>query len=219
MFAVRREGALRGPGLLFVVSGPSGAGKDTIVEAVRHGHPQLRYSVSATTRPARAGERDGESYFFLDRGTFERRREAGAFLETKEYNGNLYGTPRAFVERMLADGYDVVAKPEVSGALAIQTAFAGAVLVFLLPDRFSHLGVRLQDRRTESTEAIAERLAIAHDELGAIRRFDYAVVNAQTAVDSPDQLPAVQDLAAIIRSERLRIHHYDDSFIETIRNT
>ena len=203
-----------GPGLLFVVSGPSGAGKDTVVDALRHRLPRLRYSVSATTRPQRTGEREGEAYFFLDHDLFERKAAAGEFLETKEYNGNLYGTPRSFVEQTLGDGYDVIMKPEVNGALAVKASFPKAVLIFLLPDKFSHLKLRLAARRTESNEEIASRLAIAHEELHSIRKFDYVVINEQSA--SPDEsLPAIDDLAAIVHAERLRIHHYDD---QTIRN-
>src|SRR5579871_1051340 len=135
-----------GPGLLFVVSGPSGAGKDTLVDALRARLQRLRYSVSATTRSARPGEIEGEHYFFLTREEFERRRDAGGFLECYEYNDNLYGTPRDFVERTLLQGYDLVMKPEVNGALAIKKAFPDAVLIFLAPDKFSHLRVRLLAR-------------------------------------------------------------------------
>jgi guanylate kinase len=203
-----------GPGLLFVVSGPSGAGKDTLVDGLRTRMPRLRYSVSATTRSPRPGEREGEAYFFFDRELFERKAAAGEFLETKEYNDQLYGTPRSFIEQTLSDGYDIIMKPEVIGALAIKRSFPEAVLIFLLPDKFSHLELRLTNRRTESNEQIAARLAIAHEELGSIRQFDYAVINAQTVLPE-GSLPAIDDLEAIIRAERHRIHHYDD---ETFRN-
>jgi guanylate kinase len=203
-----------GPGLLFVVSGPSGAGKDTVVDGLRTRMPRLRYSVSATTRSPRPGEREGEAYFFFDRDLFERKAAAGEFLETKEYNAHLYGTPRSFIEQTLADGYDIIMKPEVNGALAIKQAFPEAVLIFLLPDKFSHLELRLTNRRTETNEQIAARLAIAHEELGSIRQFDYALINGQ-ADPAEGSLPAIDDLEAVIRAERHRIHHYDD---ETFRN-
>ncbi len=208
----------RGPGLLFVVSGPSGAGKDTVVDALRTRMPRLRYSVSATTRAPRPGERDGESYFFLDRSVFERKAGGGEFLETKEYNGNLYGTPRSFVEGTLADGYDVVMKPEVVGALAVKAAFPLAVLVFLLPDKFSHLRMRLAARRTESNDSIAERLAIAHEELTQIRNFDYVIINEQAPPERRTSPPAVDDLEAIVRAERFRIHHYHDDTFRNVAN-
>lgn len=204
--------------MLFVVSGPSGAGKDTVVDALRTRMPQLRYSVSATTRSPRDGEVDGSAYFFLGRDQFERMAARGDFLETREYNGNLYGTPRSFLEKTLREGYDVVMKPEVNGALAIKRAFPAAVLVFLLPDKFSHLQQRLAERRTESQEEIAARLAIADREYAAIPNFDYVVINEQTARVS-DDLPAVDDLEAIVRAERFRIHHYNDSDLKLLRES
>jgi len=209
----------QGPGLLFVVSGPSGAGKDTVVDLLRTRMPRLRYSVSATTRSPREGEREGEAYFFLDRDLFEEKSTAGAFLETNAYNGHLYGTPRSFIESTLADGYDVIMKPEVRGALAIKAAFPLAVLIFLLPDKFSHLRLRLAARRTESNEEIAERLAIAHAELKQIRRFDYVIINEQAPPEARESLPAVDDLEAIVRAERFRIHHYDDDTFRNVEHT
>ncbi len=202
---------MHGPGLLFVISGPSGAGKDTLVEALRARLPRLRYSVSATTRAPRPGEVDGESYFFLTREEFERRIAAGGFLEWREYNGNLYGTPRDFVERTLDEGYDVVMKPEVHGALAVKAAYPDAVLIFLLPDKFSHLRKRLMERRTETNEEIARRLEIAHEEMKFIRRFDYLVINVQRRPED-----AVRDLQAILQAERLRIHRYSEDSLKRV---
>jgi len=208
-----------GPGLLFVVSGPSGAGKDTVVDTLRTRMPRVRYSVSATTRPPREGEREGEAYFFLDRDLFEEKMAANAFLETNEYNGHIYGTPRAFIEGTLADGYDVIMKPEVHGALAIKAAFPLAVLIFLLPDKFSHLRLRLAARRTETNDEIAARLAIAHAELQQIRRFDYVIINDPAPPERRDTLPAVDDLEAIVRAERFRIHHYNDDIFRNVEKT
>jgi guanylate kinase len=205
---------IAGPGLLFVVSGPSGAGKDTLVEALRAQMPRLRYSVSATTRANRPGEREGEHYFFLGRDEFERRRSEGGFLEWKEYNGELYGTPRDFVGKTLAEGYDLVMKPEVNGALATKSAFPDAVLIFLVPDRFTHLRDRLLARRTETNEEIAGRLEIAHQEMRSIRNFDYIVINEQGC---PEQ--AVRDLHAILQAERFRIHRYTDDSLENVEHS
>ncbi|HET7815651.1 MAG TPA: guanylate kinase [Candidatus Baltobacteraceae bacterium] len=203
-----------GPGLLFVVSGPSGAGKDTLVDALRARLPRLRYSVSATTRAPRPGEREGEHYFFLERDEFERRRAAGGYLEWREYNGNLYGTPRDFVERTLTEGYDLVMKPEVNGALAVKKAFSDAVLIFLAPDRFSHLRARLLARRTETNEEIAARLEIAHQEFKFVRSFDYIVINEESRSEE-----AVKDLQAILQAERFRIHRFDDDSIRKLEDS
>jgi guanylate kinase len=203
-----------GPGLLFVVSGPSGAGKDTLVDALREMLPRLRYSVSATTREPRPGEVHGEHYFFLSREEFERRSRARGFLEWREYNDNLYGTPRDFVEDTLTEGYDLIMKPEVNGALAIKRAFPDAVLIFLAPDRFSNLRTRLLARRTETTEEIARRLEIAHEEFKFVREFDYIVINAEARSDE-----AVRDLQAILQAERFRIHRYSDDSIRELEHS
>jgi guanylate kinase len=208
------ENVLTGPGLLFVVSGPSGAGKDTLVEGLKARHGRLLYSVSATTRPPRPGEREGIDYFFLDRPEFERRLADGAFLEHREYNENLYGTPRSFIDEALRAGYDVVSKPEVNGALAVKRAFPDAVLIFIVPDRFSHLRSRLEARRTETNEQIAARLEIAHDEFTYVRRFDYLVINEEAR---PEQ--AVDDLEAIVHAERFRIHRYPETRLKELEDT
>lgn len=205
---------ITGPGLLFVVSGPSGAGKDTLVEGLRENRPSLRYSVSATTRTARPEEREGEHYFFLSAADFTRLREDGGLLEWREYNGNLYGTPRDYIERTLTEGYDVILKPEVNGALAVKAAYPDAVLIFLVPDRFSNLRERLLARRTETNEEIARRLEIAQQEMKFIRRFDYIVVNAQDRTQE-----AVRDLDAILQAERFRIHRYPDDSIRRVESS
>jgi guanylate kinase len=203
---------ISGPGLVFVVSGPSGAGKDTLVDALLVRLPRLRYSISATTRPPRAGEEDGKHYFFLSREEFERRLTAGQLLEWREYNGNLYGTPRDYIERTVAEGYDLIMKPEVNGALAVKSAYPDAVLIFLVPDRFSRLRERLLARRTETNEQILERLETAQAEFNFIRSFDYVVVNAEGQREE-----AVADLQAILQAERFRIHRYSEESIESIR--
>jgi guanylate kinase len=211
--ALRARGirVITGPGLLFVVSGPSGAGKDTLVDALRARMPRLRYSVSATSRAPRPGEREGEHYFFLTREAFEARQTVGGFLEWREYNGHLYGTPRDFVEATLHQGYDLIMKPEVNGALAVKTAYPDAVLIFLVPDKFSQLRERLLARRTETNEEIARRLAIAQQEMKYIRKFDYIVMNEQGRSEQ-----ATSDLQAILQAERFRIHRYSDDSIASV---
>jgi len=199
---------------LFVVSGPSGAGKDTLVEALMKRHPRLRYSVSATTRDPRPGERDTVDYYFLTRDEFVRRHLADGFLETREYNGKLYGTPRAFVDDKLREGYDIIMKPEVNGALAIKERFPGAVLIFLVPDKFSHLQSRLEARRTETNAEIAARMEIAHQEFTYVKHFDYLLINEEAR---PHE--AVADLEAIVRAERFRINRYEDARIKELENT
>jgi guanylate kinase len=209
-----RRLVISGPGLLFVVSGPSGAGKDTLVEALKARHQRLLYSISSTTRAPRPGERDAVDYFFLDREEFIRRRGNDGFLEWREYNGHLYGTPRSFIDESLRAGFDVIMKPEVNGALAIKERYPSAVLIFLVPDKFSNLRRRLEARRTETNEQIAARLEIAHQELTYVRSFDYLVINEQAHPEI-----AVDDLEAIVRAERFRIHRLPDKRIKELENT
>ncbi len=159
-------------------------------------------------------ERDGEHYFFVSKTDFEERLRGGGLLEWREYGGNLYGTPRDYVERSLSEGYDVIVKPEVNGALAVKAAYPDAVLIFLVPDRFSNLRERLLARRTETNEEIARRLEIAQLEMKFIRSFDYIVVNAQ---DRPEE--AVRDLDAILQAERFRIHRYPDDSIRRVETS
>ena len=208
---MRRSSVLTGPGLLFVVSGPSGAGKDTLVDGLRLRHERLKYSVSATTRAPRPGEREGIEYFFVTREAFEQKLAEGGFLEHRLYNDHLYGTPRSFINEALLNGYDVIMKPEVNGAIAIKERFPEAVLIFIVPDRFSLLQTRLEARRTESNDVIAARLAIAHEELRYVRLFDYLLVNQEARPDV-----AVEDLEAIVRAERMRIYRYPDTRIKEI---
>ncbi len=196
------------------MSGPSGAGKDTLVDGLRKRHDKLLYSVSATTRAPRPGERDGIDYFFVTREEFEQRIAGDGFLEFRVYNDNLYGTPRSFIDEALLAGYDVIMKPEVNGALAIKERFPDAVLVFIVPDHFSLLQSRLEARRTETNESIARRLAIAHEELRFVRRFDYLLVNEEARPDA-----AVDDLESIVHAERMRIHRYPDTRIKEIEET
>lgn len=135
-------------------------------------------------------------------------------MEWREYNGNLYGTPRSFIEEALGGGWDVVSKPEVNGALAVKRAFPDAVLIFIVPDRFSHLRSRLEARRTETNEQIAARLEIAHDEFTFVRHFDYLVVNEEA---HPQR--AVDDLEAILRAERYRIHRYPETRLKELEDS
>ncbi len=173
----------------------------------------MLYSISSTTRIPRPGERDAVDYFFLDREEFVRRRAGDGFLEWREYNGHLYGTPRSFIDESLSSGFDVIMKPEVNGALAIKACYPNAVLIFLVPDKFSNLRRRLEARRTETNQQIAARLEIAHQELTFVRSFDYLVINEQAHPEI-----AVDDLESIVRAERFRIHRLPDTKIKEVES-
>ena len=184
--------------MLLVVSGPSGVGKDSLVEELRREEPTLAYSTSATTRPPRPGEVDGIHYFFITRPSFERMMAEDAFIETREYANNLYGTPKRFVLDALAAGRDVIMKPEVNGALAIKRAFPHAVLVFLTAPSDDALAQRLERRSTETPAGIARRLEIAKMEERFVTDYDYLIVN--------DALPAaLGQLRSVLTAERLKV--------------
>jgi guanylate kinase len=184
--------------VLLVVSGPSGVGKDSLIEELRRQEPTLAYSTSATTRPARPGEIDGVHYFFIARQLFEKMMAEDAFIETREYANNLYGTPKRFVLESLAAGRDVIMKPEVNGALAIKRAYPQAVLVFLTAPSEDALVQRLERRSTETPANIARRLEIAKTEGRFVTDYDYLIVN--------DSLPtAIEQLRAVLTAERLKV--------------
>lgn len=162
---------------LFVVSGPSGVGKGTLVYLVREQRPDLGLTVSATTRQPRPGEVDGVSYHFLTNDDFDRRVEAGEFLEWANVHGNRYGTLASEVDRNLSAGKSVILEIDVQGALNVRKVFPDAVLVFIEPPSMEVLEQRLRGRETESEESLRLRLADAAGELELAPRYDERIVN------------------------------------------
>lgn len=162
---------------LTVITGPSGVGKGTLVGQLLHRHPQIWLSVSATTRAPRAGEVEGQSYFFLSRERFEQQVAEGGFLEWAEFAGNLYGTPRAPVEAQLAAGRPVLLEIELEGARQVRQSFPAAFQLFIKPPSFEELERRIRGRGTDSEAAIVRRLERAQVELAAEGEFDAALVN------------------------------------------
>jgi len=164
-------------GLLIVLSGPSGVGKGTVCSQLRQKRNDLIYSVSATTRVPREGEIDGVNYFFKTREQFQEMIAQDALLEYAEYVGNYYGTPRDFVDRMLAEGKDVILEIEVQGALKVKQKFPEGIFIFLLPPSMDVLEQRITGRGTENADVISHRMTAAVEEMNLIRYYDYAVVN------------------------------------------
>ncbi|MDX1648505.1 MAG: guanylate kinase [Myxococcota bacterium] len=182
-------------GIPFVVSAPSGTGKTTVCRALVERDPGIEFSVSHTTRPMRAGERDRVDYHFVSPETFRRLVEAGAFVEHAEYAGHGYGTSAAALEEPLAQGRDLLLEVEVQGAAQLRERRPDAVFVFLLPPSLEVLEQRLRGRGTDSDDAVNLRLAAAQRELRAVSGFDYVVVNE-------DLEEAIEALRAIVDAER-----------------
>lgn len=165
-------------GLALVISAPSGAGKSTLIRRLRADFPSFGFSISCTTRAPREGEVDGRDYHFLDRRTFEDRRDAGYFAEWAEVHGNCYGTPLEPVRQALAEGRDLIFDIDVQGARQLRASLPEATLVFVLPPSRAELLRRLTLRGTDSAETIARRMANARQEIAAAPEFDYLVINA-----------------------------------------
>jgi len=179
-----------GTGTVFVVTGPSGVGKGTLISRVRERLPELAVSISATTREPRAGEVDGHDYFFLGEAEFLEKVERGEFVEHARYSGNLYGTLRSEVEEKAADGHGVILEIELQGARQIRSTMPDAVQVFVAPPEFETLRARLEERGTDGPEAIAARLEVAAQELEARDEFEHQLVNDDLDL-AVDQLEAV----------------------------
>jgi guanylate kinase len=188
---------------LLVLSAPSGGGKSSIARNLLQGRDDLGYSVSATTRPLREGERDGVDYHFLSREEFLRRREAGEFLESATYGGQLYGTLRSEIERIFAAGRHAVLDIEIQGARQIRASFPNSLHLFVLPPSAEVLIGRLRGRNTEPPEVVRERVTRAAEELEAVVEYDYVVVNQDLVI-------AVAQVAAILDAEARRVSRQDD---------
>lgn len=179
---------------VFVITGPSGVGKGTLIAALRERLPDLELSISATTRPPRNGEGDGRDYHFKTPEEFDRLVADGAFLEHATYSGNRYGTLRSEVEDALARGHAVALEIEVQGARQVSEAMPEAVLIFVAPPDPEALRERLRARGTDSEEAIERRLKVAESELDARDEFTYAIVNDEVE-------RAERELERIVRRE------------------
>lgn len=187
-------------GLLIVLSGPSGVGKGTVRSAIfQQEDVEFVYSISATTRPMRNGEREGIDYFFKTRDQFEEMIASNSLLEYAEYVNNYYGTPLDYVEDMLERGKDVFLEIEVKGAIQVREKMPDGVFIFLTPPSLEELENRLIGRGTDATDVIAKRIQTAKEEMELLEHYDYAVENDNVET-------AVEKIKAIIQTEHLRVH-------------
>lgn len=168
---------MKANGKLFVISGSSGVGKGTLLKELLYQHPDLKLSISATTRKPRPGEIDGVNYFFTKKEDFEVAVKNGEFLEWAEFNGNYYGTKEAYVRKKLDEGKNLILEIETRGALQIKEKLPNSILIFILPPSYEELEHRLRGRNTEDEETIQNRLKEANREIECSKQYDYRVVN------------------------------------------
>ena len=184
-------------GKTFIISGPSGVGKGTIVKALLAERDDIYLSISATTREPREGEQDGVHYHFIDVARFRDLIEEDAFLEYAEYVGNFYGTPKRFVDKAMDRGQDVILEIDVQGAMQVSAKRPDAIKIFVVPPSWEALEQRLRDRGTDSEEKLQKRLVRAKVELQAAESYQYMVIN-----DTVEQ--AVEEVRAIMLAEHCK---------------
>ncbi len=197
-------------GRLFVISGPSAVGKGTIVKEILAASEDVKVSISATTRKPRVGETEGVHYYFLSQGEFKEKIEKGGFLEWAEVHGNYYGTPKEPVERILAEGKDVILEIDVQGAMQVKESGVKGAFIFILPPSMEELRNRFDKRGTETEEIVALRMSKAAGEIAYIDRYDYFVVN--------DVLQdAISQVKAIMKSEHQKIDSRSEALLKKFK--
>lgn len=193
-------------GLLIVVSGPSGAGKDTICQKLIKENSNIWMSVSMTTRKPRPLEKDGVDYFFVSSEEFENKIKGNTFLEYASYNDNYYGTPKDKVEEKLNEGKDVILVIDINGAVNIKKIIPSALFIFIMPPDMETLKNRLIGRKTESKDKIVKRFITAYNEVNNYKKYNYVVVNDKVE-------DAVNKVKSIIQSEKCRVDRIEDIYL------
>ncbi len=192
-------------GNLIVVSGPSGAGKGTIINKLKEVNDNFWLSISMTSRNIRSNDKPNETYFFVTKEEFEDRIKKGVFLEYAEYNGNYYGTPKDKIADKLNQGIDVILEIEIQGALKVQELVTDAIFIFILPPSMAELRKRLISRGTDTADKILARFKTAYQEINEITKYNYVVIN-----DDIDK--AVRKVNAILLSERCRVDRIEEIY-------
>ena len=198
-------------GKVFIISGPSGSGKDTVLKEVFKKSTDIYFSISSITRDMREGEVEGEKYHFISRTEFEQGLENNAFLEYNKYLDNYYGTPKAPIDENVTKGLDVIIEVDVNGAASIREKMPEAISVFIMPPSFEVLKKRLSGRGTETKAQIDGRMKAALDEIARAVEYDYIVVN-------DDLTQAVDDFLTIMRSEKLTLDQQKNLINEVLEN-
>lgn len=193
-------------GLLIVVSGPSGAGKDTICQKLIKENSNIWMSVSMTTRKPRPLEKDGVDYFFVSSEEFENKINDNTFLEYASYNDNYYGTPKDKVEEKLNEGKDVILVIDINGAVNIKKIIPSALFIFIMPPDMETLKNRLIGRKTESKDKVVKRFITAYNEVNNYKKYNYVVVNDKIE-------DAVNKVKSIIQSEKCRVDRIEDIYL------
>ena len=196
-------------GLLIVLSGPSGSGKNTVCDEVKKNNKNIWESISMTSRKPRKGEIDGKSYYFVSEEEFKKNIEDDNMLEYAKFAGNYYGTPKKNIQKHLDNGEDVILVIEIQGALQIKQKVAQALFVFLLPPSMKELKRRLIDRNTESSSKVMERFERAYKEINELSKYNYVIVNDNVK-------DAAKKLESIILAERCRVDRIEEVFLDTL---
>jgi len=200
------------PGLLIVISGTSGVGKNTVIDNLFTRKPDLRYSVSATTRVPRPNEIDGQHYFFLTETEFQHKINAGDFLEWARVYEHYYGTPKQYVKQLLASGRDVVLDIEIQEAIQIKRSLPEAVLIFLAPPSLTELKKRLIGRKTEPETELIKRFQYIETEFQSVPQYDYLVINQEICL-------TCERIECIIQAEKYRVNRQERNLLDNILNS
>lgn len=196
-------------GLLIVISGPSGVGKNTVIDHLFQRQPDLKYSVSATTRTPRPNEIDGQHYFFLTEREFQKKISNGEFLEWAKVYEHYYGTPKQYVQQLLESGQDLVLDIEVQGAVQVKRSLPEAVLIFLAPPSLTELKKRLLGRNTEPEAELNKRLQYIETEFQSVSQYDYLIINQEIDL-------TCEQIECIIQAEKYKVNRQETALLDNI---